>query len=308
MNRPIRIDLQLFAEGDTNLDETKEQNLDNKKPVNPFERLIRNGFKKEPEKKELENEDIKPEDKTPEASKELETKEPEKEETEEFISLNHLGKEVKILSTERDKYLQMGLDYTFQKDEAKKAKETLKQIAQAEGFDTVDGYLAEIGNREKAKLAERIEEAIGDPDKINEIVENHPVVKQTREERKKLENEKVRSEISKDVFFKELEAGFEQMMEQNPTVDPKLVYKIIRSDYLTEDKLKEIAAKERESAQKKVIADAHDKEKRSTPTGGDSGDGKSVAQPTDFTKKLSGIFGVSAQKVAQRVYEKSKRS
>lgn len=302
-----KINLQLFAEGDTNPNDTKETNLDNKqdKPANPFDRLFKSKApEKEPEKKE----DIKPDEKAPEASKELDTKEPEKKETEDFIPLNHLGKEVKIPAAERDKYLQMGLDYTFQKDEAKKAKETLKRIAQAEGFDTVDQYLAELDNREKAKLAEKIEEAVGDPDKINEIVENHPVVKQTREEKRKLEFEKTRNEISKDKFFKDLETQFDELIGANPTADPKLVYKILRSDYLTDEKLKEIATKEKESAEKKVIADVHDKERRSTPTGGDAGDGKSVVQPTDFTKKLSGIFGVSPQKVAQRVYEKSKRS
>lgn len=311
MNGLRKINLQLFAEGETNPDKAKE--VKKETPVNPFDKFyIRNEERKEPEnnpdvKTEGKPENEPEEQKTPESSKELETKEPEKKE-EEFYTIKHLGKEVKIPASERDKYLQMGLDYTFQKEEAKKAKETLKRIARAEGFDSVEKYLAELERREKARLAEQIEEAVGNPDKIAEIVEKHPLVVETREERRKLEFEKIRNELSKDMFFKELEDEFNRLVEANPKVDPRLTYKILRSDYLTEEKLKEIAAKEREAAEKKVIADLHDKEKRSTPTGGDSGDGKNVVQPSEFTRKIAGIFGVSAQKVAQRVYEKTKRS
>jgi hypothetical protein len=52
----------------------------------------------------------------------------------------------------------------------------------------------------------------------------------------------------------------------------------------------------------------HDKERRTVPTGGDTDEGKEVVQPTEFGKKLAGVFGVSATKVAQRSHEKMKRS
>lgn len=304
------INLQLFADGDTDPGEMKEEILDNKqeKPANPFDRLTKLFNKKEPEGKE--EIDAKPDDKTiekPEDSLEKpETKEAEKEP--EGYEINHLGKKVKIPAAERDAYLQMGYDYKHVKAEAENAKSTLKKIVQAEGFDTVDGYLKEIEARQRARMAEEIEEAAGDPEKINEIVENHPVVRQTREERRKIDFERAKSELRKDKFFAELEPQLDALMEQNPNSPPDLIYKILRSDYLTTDRLNEFMAKEKETAERKVINDVHDKERRSSPKGGDTGDGKNVVQPTDFTRKLSGIFGVSPQKVAQRVYEKSKRS
>lgn len=295
-----KINLQLFADGETNQNEVKGTDTQGKEGFS-----IRKAFglpEKEPAKATEPTE--KPVEK--EAKEEPKQEEPVKEP--EFDEILYNKQKVKIPVTERQTYLQKGYNYDKVKAEADTAKATLKKIAQAEGFDTVEKYLADLDNREKAKLAEKIEEAVGDPDKINEIVENHPLVKQTKEEKRKLEFEKVKSEIAKDRFFKDLEEQFNGLVDANPGTDPKLIYKIIRSDYLTEDKLAEITAKEREAAEKKAIADAHDKEKRSTPTGGDTGDGKNVVQPTDFTKKLSEIFGVSPQKVAQRIYEKTKRS
>lgn len=321
-----KINLQLFAEGDTIPNDTEGVNLDNKpeekqeKPAikNPFERLIRNGFTK-PEKKELEKKDDKKsaaelgdKGKKTEPSKELDTKEPEKEE--EFIPIKHLGKEVKIAAKDRDKYLQMGYDYSHVKGEAETAKATLKKIARAEGFNTVDEYLAELSKREKAVLAEKIEEAVGDPDKIDEIVKNHPIVKQTQEERQMMEAEKAArkreetiDELKKDKFFSDLEPQFNELAEANPTVAPDLLYKIVRSDYLTADKINELITKEKASAEKKVMADVHDKERRAAPTGGDTNDSDAeLVRPTSTVSEISKAFGVSANKVAQRIALKNK--
>jgi len=321
-----KINLQLFAEGETNPDDAKDANLDKKpeekqeKPAikNPFERLIRNGFTK-PEKKEPEKKDDKKsaaelgdKGKKPESLKEPETKGPEKEE--EFIPIKHLGKEVKIAAKDKYKYLQMGYDYPHVKEEAETAKSTLKKIARAEGFNTVDEYLAELSKREKATLAEKIEEAAGDPEKIDEIVKNHPVVKQTQEERQKLEDEKSArkreeaiDELKKDKFFNDLEPQFTELAEANPTVAPDLLYKIVRSDYLTADKINELITKEKASAEKKVMADVHDKERRAAPTGGDTNDSDTeLVRPTSTMSEISKAFGVSANKVAQRVALKNK--
>lgn len=319
MNEMLKhINLQLFAEGETIPAETKE--VDSKatdakqeKPANPFDRL-RNGIfgKKEPEKKEPEKKepDVHPE---PEESKEPETKEPEKKEPEaEDEEIVYLGKTIKVKDLppeERRTYLQKGMNYDKVKERADTAAATLKRIAQVEGFDTVEAYLAELDKKEKARLAEQIEEAAGDPEKINAIVENHPVVRETREEKRKLEFERIRAELSQDTFFKELEPEFNKLIEANPDADPKLVYKIVRSDYLTPEKINELIAKEKESVEKKILADVHDKERRSTPKGGDADDGKGeVIQPTVLSQKLSSVFGIPASKIAQRSHEKMKRS
>lgn len=334
MKRPIN--LQLFAE-ETIPEKPGEKSLETK-PDSGFASTIRNAFglkpkeqqkeqTKEPEKKPDEKpkeevSEVKPEDK-----QEPETKEPEKKEPEEeFISIKHLGKEVKIPKAEQQKYLQMGYDYQHVKGEAESAKATLKRIAQTEGFNTVDEYLAELSTREKTKLAEKIEEAAGDPDKIDEIVQNHPVVRQTKEERQKMDEEKksmrykeTKSKLSEDSFFKKLEPELDNLMEKNPTADPNLVYSVLVGNYVRSDVYKQELVKEREAAEKaakekdaakekKIMADIHDKERRAAPIGGDTGEGKDTVTPSAFTSKIAGVFGVSPQKVAQRAHEKMKRS
>jgi hypothetical protein len=320
------INLQLFAE-DTIPEKGEEaDNMEDIKERNPFAKLFTKDYSKEPEKKEPEKkpdetevkqpdekQDEKPEDKS-EVKKEPETKDPEEPKKEEFITIKHLKKEVQIPASERDKYLQMGYDYPHVKEEATKSKSTLLRIAKLEGFNTVDEYLAELDKREKAKVAEQIEEAAGDPDKIDEIVKNHPEVLKTKEERLAVENEKrqmafekIKAELSKDRFYKELEPEFDELMEKNPAAEPNLVYSVLVGNYVRSGKFNELIAKEKESAEKKVLADVHDKERRATPTGGDTDEGKDVVQPSELGKKLAGIFGVSAAKIAQRSHEKLKR-
>ena len=162
---------------------------------------------------------------------------------------------------------------------------------------------SEIDKREKAKLAERLEEAAGDPDKIDEIIKNHPEVIKTKEERHRLEFEKAKAELSKDRFFKELESRFDEVMALNPTAKPDLVYKIIRSDYLTEEKLNELVTKEKASVEKKVLADLHDKERRAAPTGGDAdGDGDTVTLLNPLK-----TFSCSVSPTKQPAHEKLKK-
>ncbi|MEN6313248.1 MAG: hypothetical protein ABFD25_03250 [Clostridiaceae bacterium] len=311
------INLQLFAEGDTIPDEKKETNID--KNLETFS--IRSAFglepKKEPEKKP---EEKKPDEKPIEPAKEP-IKEPEKDpkkepvkepvkEPDEDEEVVYLGKTVKVKDLpkeERKAYLQKGMNYDRIKEKADTANATLLRIAKLEGFKTVDEYLTELNTREKVKVAEQVEEAAGDPDKIDEIVRNHPEVVRTREERQKLEFDRKVDELRKDRFFKELEPQFNALMEANPKTQPELVYKIVRSDYLTPEKIAELITKEKESAEKKVIADVHDKERRAAPKGGDTDDGKEVVRPTSVMSEMARAFGVSANKVAQRIANTKKR-
>jgi hypothetical protein len=311
------INLQLFAE-DTTLEKKEDANLDNKpekkEPVkDPFARLFKEGFgtKKEPEKKEPEQkaeqpdkkpEEVKPEDKKPESTPEQTAKEIE------YDEIVYNKEKVKIPVSERQTYLQKGYNYDKVKATADNANAQLQRIAKAEGYKSVDEYLAELDSREKVQLAEKITEAAGDPEKIDEIVKNHPEVVKTKEERRILELNKAKDELRKDRFYKELETEFEDLLSRNPSAEPALVYKVLVGDYMMSGRFTELLTKEKASAEKKVTADMHDKERRTVPIGGDTNEGKDVVQPTEFSKKLAGIFGVSASKVAQRSHEKMKRS
>jgi CRISPR/Cas system CMR-associated protein Cmr5 small subunit len=313
------INLQLFAE-DTIPEEKKDTNLDNK----PEKKTEESGFSirkafglkdklpaKEPDKKP---DEVKPEDKKPDDVKEPE-KEPDKVEFDEIL---YNKERVKIPVAERQTYLQKGYNYDKVKQTADTANAALHRAAKVEGFDTVDEYLAELDTREKAKIATQIEEAAGDPDKIDEIVKNHPEVVKTKEERQQLNEEKrkigfdkVVNELKKDQFFKDVEPEFSSLMEQNPSMALDLVsvvYDSLVGKHLRSGKFSEIITKEKESAVKAAIADVHDKERRAAPTGGDTNEGKDTAMPSAFANKLASVFGVSASKIAQRTHEKLKRS
>ena len=314
--------LQRFAE-ETIPAKQEEAKLESKPDeAKSFKSSIRSvfGLKEKETKKEPEKEaEKKPDEAVEKPDKEKEVKVEESVKEPEFDEILYNKEKVKIPVTERQTYLQKGYNYDKVKADAEAAKATLLRVAKAEGFKTVDEYLGELGTREKTKLAEQIEEAAGDPEKIDELIngkiESHPKIIETLErERKQLFKDAV-AELSKDPIFKEVEPKFNELMEINPTAKPELIYKVARNDYLTPEKISELIAKEREAASKdketaiqKTIADFHDKERRAAPKGGDAGDGKDVVVPSDFSKKIAGIFGVSAAKVAQRSHEKMKRS
>jgi hypothetical protein len=301
------INLQLFAEDTIPPKAEEAKPVEAKEPSAIFKAF---GLKPKDLEKKLEPEkkpetEVKQEVK-PETEQEPETKVPEKPAEEEFETLTYLGKEVKVPVADRKKYMQMGYDYPHVKEEAAKAKAALQRVAKLEGFDKVDDYLAELDKKEKAVIAEKIEEAAGDPDKINEIIENHPKVIKVLEKDRINAYKEAKAELSKDQFFKELEPELDRVMEQNPSAVPALVYKVIRSDFLTPDRIKELITKEKESAVKTTIADIHDKVRRATPTGGDTNEGKEIIRPTSIMSAMASAFGVSANKVAQRIAKSKK--
>jgi hypothetical protein len=283
---------------------------------------------RKPDAKQDTKPEVKPEVK-PEANKGPDTKAPEGEKkpdgkpAEEYDTVVVLGKEKKVPVSERTMWIQKGLDYDFVKGELAKSKAALQKAAALAGFKTTEEYLANLEKEASKKVAEQIEEAAGDPAKIDEIVRNHPEIVKTREERRLLDDEKRQialdrtlAELRKDEFFTELEPQFNTLREQNPTVEASLLYDIVRSRYLTPAKLKELREKERETAKetavKATLADIQDKEKRSAPTGGNADNGGTeVIQPTEFGKKIGNLFGLSKdaiQRAAQRTHERLKRS
>lgn len=297
-----------------------ETNLDNKPEVKSegFGNSIRNAFglknkdtakdtTKVPDKPEVKAEEVKPVEQVMATEKEAE-----------FDEILYNKEKVKIPVTERQTYLQKGYNYDKVKTERDETNATLQRVAKVEGFKSVDEYLAELGNREKAKYAEQIVEADGDVDKIDEIVKNHPDVVKTKEERQALEAEKrtikfdeTVAELKKDKFFKDVEPEFNNIMQENPDLALNLVsviYDSLVGKHLRSGKFSELLTKEKASAEKKVVADMHDAERRTVPKGGDTNGDKDLVQPTAFGSKIAGIFGVSATKVAQRSYEKMKRS
>lgn len=291
---------QNLENGNTNQSEDKAKDLDNKDPFARLSRLEELGKVQDTSPKEKPAE-VKPAVEKPVVEK-LEAAKPAEEEFDEIV---YMKEKVKIPVKERQTYLQKGYNYDRVKAAADNANAALVRAAQIEGFDRVEDYLNELTIREKNALAEKLEEAAGDPDKLTEIINNHPDVVKTREEKRQLEYQKAKNELRKDIYFNEVEPTFDAIMEMNPTANPELVYKIARSDYLTPQKISELIAKAAESAEKKVTADMHDKERRATPTGGDAeADGKDAVVPSEFTKEIAKIFKVDPSIVAQRAHKR----
>jgi len=244
----------------------------------------------------------------------------------EFDEIVYNKETVKIPKSERKTYLQKGYNYDKVKQAADKAKEdsaalaaVLQRAAKAAGYKDAAEYVKELDRIEREKLAEDIASAEGDPDKLEAVIENHPVVKQTKAEKEKLAREKalatVKETLRQDRFFKDLEEKFDEITAAHPTVPPELLYKTLRSDYLTTEKLDELigkekqeAAKEKEAAVKAAIADIQDRSKRGTPKGGDAeGDEPNEAvKPNKLTSDIAKAFGLSPTKVARRSLEMKK--
>jgi hypothetical protein len=298
------------------------------KNVDPFQRLYTMEFDKpkevkadevKPDDKEVVKEEVKPEVKPDEKLDEKpEVKAEVKSEVEpvEYDEIVYNKETVKLPVSERKTYLQKGYNYDKVKAAADEAKAKIEEsnaklakLAKAYGYDKVEDFELDAEMQFKSSFAEKLEEAIGDPDKIDEIVRNHPEVVKTKEEKRKLEYERIKAEYrNTDPYFKELEAEFDRVMDLNPTARPDYIYKIMRSDFLTPQKINELITKEKESVEKKVLADIHDKERRATPQGGDSEGNEELVQANDFTRKISSIFGVPSSKVARKAHEKLKRS
>jgi len=316
---------------ETNLDVDSEgfENKKAKKPEeDPFDSLSKRDFSQPKEKESEKKPDGKPEEKKPDAVIKPDTTgdkigkvEPEFYEIPYMKDKDGTQLKAKIPFAERDTYLQKGYNYDKVKQTAETANaslqtanSTLLRVARVEGFNTVDEYLAELGNREKVKLAEKIEEAAGDPDAINEIIKNHPIVLATQEKdrslserERKLDFASKKDELRNQKFFKELEPELDQVLERSPGVEPMTVYKFLLGEYTMSGKLDELIKTTKQTTEKKVIADIHDKERRSAPTGGNTDEGADVIQPSGFTKKIADIFGVSALEVAKMSHEKMKR-
>jgi hypothetical protein len=352
--------LQHFAE-DTNPEgEEKDMNLENKepednkpekdakpekdtrrKPANedPFAKLIRGESvrKKKPGEKDVSkavDDDGKSGDKKPDAEKEESNTKGDsgKEKEPEFYEIPYMkdkdGRQMtaKIPVTERDTYLQKGYNYDAKvgklKQEADKASASLQKAAKLAGFDKTDDYLADLEKKSEAKVAEQIEEAYGDPEKITEILNQHPRMQALSEKERELEalkKSQTRADaiktLEKEEMYSEVEPELNRMLSDYPDLDPNLAFTIVVGNYMRTGKLSEIMSKQKEdnkkikeSTEKKVLADIHDKERRTAPKGGDTdGTTDSEYHPTESAKTISRIFGVSAKNVARRTHELMKR-
>ena len=275
--------------------EKAEKGIKQEEPPDPFARLMKKDFGQpsEPKPGEDGKEKKKPDDKK------------DSKPDEEYDEIDYNKEKVKIPATERKTYLQKGYNYDKVKARADASETALKRAAELAGHASVETFLADLERQASEKLKAKFAENWDDPDKIDELVMQHPKVKRVLEEGRRSDYEKGKEELRKELFFKELEPELDAMAAQNPSLSTNVMYSYLLGENMRKGKLDELLKAERETTEKRVIADVHDKERRiSAPSG--AGGKEEEANLSPMGSKLANIFGVNPVNVAKRAKALSK--
>lgn len=140
-----------------------------------------------------------------------------------------------------------------------------------------------------------------DPDAVNELIGNHPIVKQAQEITLKSKIATEKAAISSKPFYKELEADIDKILAVNPNLPVEAVYSYVRGE-----KLDELLSKSTSDAAKRTIADIHDKKSRGLSDSGDSG-GEDAVELTAEGKRMAAAFGNDPKEIAKYVKKQIRR-
>jgi hypothetical protein len=79
-----------------------------------------------------------------------------------------------------------------------------------------------LDDREQEVIQQSIEDAYGDPDKLNAAIKQHPMVKQAAELAEKASREAAKATLKGNRFYNELESELDKVLDANPGVDPEV--------------------------------------------------------------------------------------
>lgn len=210
------------------------------------------------------------------------------------------NKEEKFVPEEEiDTLVQKGLHHEVVQEKLNKAQASLLRAAKANGHETVESYLEDLTTREKQQIQQTIEDAYGDPEKMDNAIRQHPLIKQAAEMAEQVVREKAKASLKGQPFFNEVEAELDKVMDANPGVDPEIAYDFLIGKLVREGKLNEMIANAKEEAKKQTAADIQDQSRRGSPKGS-----ASAQEPITMTARgrdIAKIFGVDPTKVAQRM-------
>jgi hypothetical protein len=180
--------------------------------------------------------------------------------------------------------------------------EEREQDARDAGYSSYAEMQAYIKS-EKARLERERMIAKGiDPDAVNELISNHPVVKQAQEITLKSRIATEKAAISSKPFFKELEHDIDRILAVNPSLPVEAVYSYVRGE-----KLDELLSKSNSDATKRAIADIHDKKSRGLTDSGDSGGSDDAVELTPEGKRMAEAFGNDPKEIAKYVKKQIRR-
>jgi hypothetical protein len=177
----------------------------------------------------------------------------------EFDDIVYNGETIKLPVSERKTFLQKGYNYDKVKSKADTYESALQKAAKITGYDSVDAYLEAVENAEKEAEAKQYQQAGADPKAIENLLNNHPVIKQTQDYFNKARITEEKAALKDKKYFKELEPEIDKVLAANPSLSPKLVYEYIRGQ-----KLEELIAAELTKAQQKGAEDFVNQSKRGT--------------------------------------------
>jgi len=290
---PFTMDVQLFAELEEVIDDTENTtpftDNDEKDDTLPFGDLA--------EEDETLDDDL----------QELETEEEDNQNTtddnaeEEFEEIIYNGEKIKIPVKDKITYLQKGYNYDKIKHKAEQAQTALERAARVSGFDKVEDYLAEVERVERENEAQRYQEAANDPEKLKQLIEENPAIKEAK--RIQFENQiaKQKEAFKEKRFFKQLEPEIDNLLRTIPNVDVRTVY-----NYLVGEKLDELLEKEKQNVKKSTIADIADKSKRSAGNVSSDG-GVDDVDISNIDIDMARAFGNDPKEIAKYKKQHMKR-
>ena len=198
-----------------------------------------------------------------------------------------------------DTLVQKGLHHDTVQEKLIQAQASLTRAARVNGFDRVDDYIASLDTKEKEAVQSSIEDAYGDPDKMDAAIRQHPLVKQAAELATQVAREKAKASLKGQPFFSDLEPEFDKVLDANPGVDPDIAYDFLIGKLVREGKMDELVAKAKAEAKKQANADLEDKSRRGSPKG--SASAQETPTLGERGRMIANIFGVDPTKVAQRM-------
>lgn len=161
------------------------------------------------EKKEIEFPDL-----TKSQQEEVIEEEPPaiEEQPKNFRTVKHNKKEVEVPEDQIDELLQKGLALDKERERKSEYEKALQRAAKLSGKDSIDDYLASLDkieeqakqreldqfNELKQQLREDVENAGLDPDKVEQFLENHPLMKQAKDAVSKLEKQDGESKVAQE--------------------------------------------------------------------------------------------------------------
>lgn len=142
-------------------------------------------------------------------------------------------------------------------------------------------------------------------DVAKEIIESRKFREQVKEREYEAQIEKQKAVLKDKPFFVDLEPDIDALIKETRAkgqqVDVEVVYK-----YLRGEKMDELLAKAQKDAEKRTVANIHDRAKRGIPAGTDGGNADDVDM-SDINLDMARAFGNDPKEIAKYVKKQTRR-